>query len=125
MGHMRKRMSGDSFGHFVAWDLRHVTILFMDDEAGVRHVGARLLRKRGHRVMEAADQREAEVAARNGDIDGVRTARALNRINPLIRILLVSGGPRPSDQFHFLSKPYEIDDVLRLLSAIDGNDQRP
>lgn len=110
----------------------------MDDDKSIRTVGARLLRRRGHRVMEAADQREAEVAARNGEIDaavldvrgerpdtGVRTARALSKINPLIRILLVSGGPRPSDEFHFLNKPYDIDDVLLLLSAIDADDQRP
>lgn len=115
-----------------------MTILFMDDDDSTRMMGARLLRKRGHRVVEAADQREAEVAARNADIDaavldvkgaeadtGVRTARVLGRLNPLIRILLVSGGPRPTDKFHFLSKPYEIDDVLRLLSAIDGSDQQP
>jgi DNA-binding response OmpR family regulator len=115
-----------------------MTVLFMDDDLATRMWGAKLLRKRGHRVVEAADQREAEIAARNGDVDaavldvrgahadtGLRTARVLNRLNPLIRILLVSGGPRPSEKFHFMSKPYEIDDVLRLLSAIDGSDQRP
>jgi ActR/RegA family two-component response regulator len=115
-----------------------MTILFMEDDDSMRMIGARLLRKRGHRVMEAADQHEAEVAARNADIDaavldvqgaeadtGLRTARVLSRLNPLIRILLVSGGPRPSDNFHFLRKPYDIDDVLHLLSAIDGRDQKP
>ena len=114
-----------------------MTILFMDDDAAARMTGARLLRMRGHRVIEAADQREAEVAVRNADINaavldvqgahndtGLRTALVLLRMNPLIRILLVSGGPRPSDKFQFLSKPYETDDVLHLLSAIDGLDQK-
>jgi DNA-binding response OmpR family regulator len=113
-----------------------MTILFMDDEPSMRTAGARLLRRRGHRVMEAADQREAEVAARNGDIDaavldvrgahadtGLRTARMLSGINPLIRILLVGDEPRPSKKFHFMQKPYDIDDVLRVLSCIDRRDQ--
>lgn len=112
-----------------------MTILFMERDPGARAAWAKRLRGRGHRVVEAADPRAVAIAARNADIDaavidvrgtaGLKTARVLSRLNPLIRILLVSGRSRPSEKFHFLNKPYDVDDVLLLLSCIDRGDQKP
>lgn len=108
-------------------------ILFMDDDAATRSIGARLLRKRGNIVYEAENPTEAltiftnhqEVDAaildiqNNGDkTAGVNVARAIRRISVHVAIVLVSGAPKPldADEFDYLSKPYEIDDVIRALA---------
>ena len=84
---------------------RPLTVLVVDDEAGVRQLVSTMLRRSGYRVVEAHDGHDAErvAGAHDGDIDvlltdivmpGVRgpeLARRLRVARPSLRVVYMSG----------------------------------
>ena len=115
-------------------------ILVVDDELAIREVTKATLEAFNYRVMTASDGTEAlAIYAQHGDeikavltdmmmpfLDGPATIRALQKLNPYIKIIASSGltdngkaveaadlGVR-----HFLAKPYTADRLLKLLAEI-------
>jgi CheY-like chemotaxis protein len=112
-------------------------ILLVDDNADLLEMAAVLFEDRGFEVWTATTGIEAmETLRRVPEIDvlftdivmpgmnGFQLAHEAVQLRPPIRVILVSGYPNPADQtganeihdFDFISKPYRIDDVLRLLA---------
>ncbi len=111
-------------------------ILVVDDERHIRDMTRTMLTRKGYRVILAADGAEAAVvfAQRAAEIrlvitdlhmpnlDGAMLGRALRRINPAARMLVVSGmssalGNRPDykpEEFAdgFLHKPYKPEKLI-------------
>lgn len=81
------------------------TILFVDDEAIIRNMGERMLRRMGFSVITASDgrqaveiyrERPAEIALVLCDVampqmDGVETLRELRNLNSSVKVVLASG----------------------------------
>jgi DNA-binding response OmpR family regulator len=107
-------------------------ILVLDDDRSLKSMTAKSLRNKGHTVHEAesatwalhlmTSHPEIEAAILDVQADGKNvgepTARMIHRMNPHVAILLVSGAPRPTDDFHFLAKPYDVTDLVNALTAI-------
>jgi CheY-like chemotaxis protein len=113
-------------------------ILLVDDDAAVRMVGKKLLVELGCTVSTAVDGLEAldfyEEHGRDIDLvvldmqmpnlDGQGTFRELRRINPKVRVLLVSGmaGREEAEQclhdgaLDVLSKPFRLEDLSRAIA---------
>ena len=86
-------------------DGRSLTVLVVDDEPGVRHLAAVMLRKSGYVVIEASDGLEAERVAgdHQGEIDvlltdivmpgirGPELATRLRTARPMLRVVCMSG----------------------------------
>jgi DNA-binding NtrC family response regulator len=84
---------------------RSPTIFFVDDEAGIRHIANRLLRKRGFEVITAASGAEAEavIEAYEGPIDallmdinlpdgwGATVAQRLTSARPEMAVVYTTG----------------------------------
>jgi CheY-like chemotaxis protein len=110
----------------------------VDDEASIREIAKETLEASGYRALTAADGSEAvAIYAREGAsiaavvtdmkmpvMDGLATTRALQKIDPRVRIVVTSGlgegldfpaHDREGPAYEFLSKPYTAE---RLLSAI-------
>jgi two-component system cell cycle sensor histidine kinase/response regulator CckA len=119
------------------------TILVVEDEEAIRFVVRRVLERSGYKVLEAATGADAlaEIAAHDGPLDlvmtdlvmpgmsGIDLARTLRREHPSLRILLASGYSQEtvSNEFdkarewHLISKPYAVNDLLAELRRIlDG-----
>lgn len=120
------------------------TVLVVEDEAEVRAIAARFLRKMGYEVLTASDANEAlQVLAAQSKVDllfsdvvlggsmtGVELAHEARRQYPGLAVLLVSGypgstsGPRDTDTtatFPLLRKPYrreQLGDAVR--AALDS-----
>jgi PAS domain S-box-containing protein len=113
-------------------------VLIVEDNAAVRKVVARQLRHLGYRVVEA----ERAIAALDllqgekvdllltdivmpGGLDGVQLAAEVRKRWPALKIVLTSGFPEArsrdiggfSQDFRLLSKPYNIDELGRVLRA--------
>ncbi len=119
--------------------LRVFTILLVDDDEAVLAVGARMLEKQEFRVLTAADGREAvEIYRQNRDeidmvlldltmprMDGVEALRELRRLNPKVRVILVSGYTEEDvasrlaegETFGFLPKPYSSAELRGCLAV--------
>lgn len=81
-------------------------ILFVDDEAAVRHVGSSILKSAGHIVEVAKDGKEALEKLEGGtydlvvtdiimpEVDGIQMIVEITRQNPQLPILAISGGGR-------------------------------
>lgn len=97
------------------------TILVIEDEEAVRHVTTRILASLGYRVIDTADGRQAlEICQKEKDnidlvildvvmpeISGPDTYRNLQKINPHLPVIFVTG--------------YDADSELTGLAAIDRN----
>ncbi|HEX2852132.1 MAG TPA: response regulator [Opitutaceae bacterium] len=112
-------------------------ILVVEDSPDIREMTAAMLTRQGYRVLLAADgaeavtlfnQRGAEIRLvisdlRMPNLDGAMLARVLHRLNPAVKMLVVSGNqPRAPwstnpwpDNFaaDFLPKPFKPDVLLR------------
>lgn len=112
-------------------------ILVVEDSPDIREMTAAMLTRQGYRVIMAADgaeavtlfnQRASEIRLvisdlRMPNLDGAMLARVLHRLNPAVKILVVSGNqPRAPwstnpwpDNFaaDFLPKPFKPDVLLR------------
>lgn len=119
-------------------------ILVVDDERHIREMTMTMLKRAGYRVLVAADGAEAAAvfAQRAGEIrlvitdlhmpnlDGAMLGRALRRINPGAKLLVVSGmssslGPRPDyrpEEFAdaFLHKPFKPEALLTKVHELLG-----
>jgi PAS domain S-box-containing protein len=116
------------------------TVLVVDDEASIREISRETLETYGYRVLTASDGVEAlavyteaagEVAVVVTDLampfmDGVATLRALQRLNPAVKVIATSGrgdaeeltpaetgGPQA-----FLPKPYTAEKLLSALFQV-------
>lgn len=120
-----------------------MTVLVVDDEAGVRMLAARILRKRGYSVLEAASGAEALVVAHawNGrihllvtdvvmpEMNGWELARRLQAERPGLETLYISGYAENAvaheggvdKKVNFLQKPFAagalVQNVRKLLDA--------
>lgn len=111
-------------------------VLIVDDEELIRHVGDRILRKKGFDVLLARNGKEAiEIykKAQNEilvvlldlvmpEMDGKATYRELKRINPKVKVVLTSGyGPqdRPDliedPRVVFLQKPFYTESLYNAI----------
>jgi two-component system cell cycle sensor histidine kinase/response regulator CckA len=105
------------------------TILLVEDEDAVRLFGARALKNKGYRVLEARSGEQALDVLRGDEpidvlisdvvmpgMDGVTLARLVRMERPAMRIILMSGysedvarnGIDPADRIHFLPKPFSL-----------------
>jgi two-component system cell cycle sensor histidine kinase/response regulator CckA len=114
------------------------TILLVDDEADVRHIGRKLLSKLGYEVLEAADGIEAlELARTQGErirlvlldltmpkLSGKETFSRLREIWPELPVLICSGFLVDLSEFTrecgscpdgFVQKPYSFEDMADLV----------
>ena len=118
------------------------TVLLVEDEDAVRMFGARALKNKGYRVIEARSGEQALDVLRGDEpvnvlvsdvvmpgMDGITLARLVRLERPHIRVILISGysedvsrdGIDPSDGIHFLPKPFSLKQlagaVKQVLSA--------
>ncbi|MGB7415810.1 MAG: response regulator, partial [Thermosynechococcaceae cyanobacterium] len=114
-------------------------ILVVDDEAPIREVTQRVLEQYNYRVLVAADgvdaiaqyvERKAEIKVVLMDVemptlDGVTAIRTLQKIDPQLNVIMVSG-TQISEQIvasleesitGFLQKPYSSEDLLKAIHA--------
>ncbi len=115
-------------------------ILLVDDEASIREVAKTTLEAYGYRVITAADGTEAlSVYAKQGDeidlvltdmmmpyLDGLGTIKALERMNPRVRVIAASGlhsqqrlskSDSPTIQ-GFIPKPFTAERLLVALNEV-------
>ncbi|MEO7414953.1 MAG: response regulator [Opitutaceae bacterium] len=112
-------------------------ILVVEDSADIREMTAAMLTRQGYRVVLAADGAEAVTKfnqrgdeirlvisdLRMPNLDGTMLARVLHRLNPAVKMLVVSGtqprapwsaNPWPDDfTAEFLAKPFKPEVLLR------------
>ena len=115
-------------------------VLVVDDEISIRNMSATMLSRQGYRVLTAADGAEAislftprsrEIRLVITDIsmpnvDGAALARAIQQLNPDVKIIAVSGlgatgeGEKPMQNFtpHFLLKPFRSEALLGLVHEV-------
>jgi CheY-like chemotaxis protein len=120
------------------------TVLFIEDEEALRPIVAKLLRKRNFHVIESADGAGAiEVfRANSAAIDAVlldvslpgRSGREvfqeMCRINPDVKVILSTAYSRETvtadfggfRAWGFVRKPYQIDELVKLLREATGRD---
>ena len=117
-----------------------MTVLFVEDEEMLRNAAAKILRKRGFLVIEAADGSAAIDALRDTlrDIDVMLldltipradshdVAEEAHKIRPAIKIIITSAYSQEAGS-HFLKlpqvvayirKPFQADELVRLLCEI-------
>jgi CheY-like chemotaxis protein len=119
-------------------------ILVVDDEEAILQITQRTLEAYGYRVLTAADgteaialfaQHAAEVKAVVTDMmmpfmDGPSTIRALQKLDPLVKLIATSGFPDNDRRAEsagvpvkmFLAKPYTADRLLRALADLIQSD---
>jgi PAS domain S-box-containing protein len=115
-------------------------ILVVDDELAIREITKSTLEAYGYRVLTASDGTEAiALYAQNRDmiqvvltdmmmpyLDGAATIRALQKINPQVRIIASSGLTENGRNIEaanagvklFLSKPYTAERLLKALAEM-------
>jgi DNA-binding response OmpR family regulator len=114
-------------------------VLVVDDEPQIRETIVRILEIHGYRVLSAGDGAEAqrvfalhrsEIRLMISDLSlpklhGLALARLVRRLNPAVKILIVSGsGPSSTDRIGsgpegcadaLLLKPFEVRSLLQLV----------
>jgi PAS domain S-box-containing protein len=118
-------------------------ILIVDDEAAIREVTKTSLEKYNYQAITASDgieaialyaERQQEISLVLTDMlmpfmDGITTIRTLQKINPEVKIIAMSG-LASSDKVNtvydmgikaFLSKPYTANQLLQVINVIKNN----
>ena len=115
------------------------TVLIVDDEAIVRNITNKLLRRFGYQVLMASDGNEAIriYESKHQDIDvilldlnmpslnGRSTVENIRKINPFANIIVSSGFLQEQQVKHlqargieyFLEKPFHPDDLLKIIRS--------
>ncbi|MBW4633227.1 MAG: PAS domain-containing protein [Iphinoe sp. HA4291-MV1] len=115
-------------------------ILFVDDELAIQEISKTLLSTHNYEVLTASDgieaialyaQHQQQIQAVVTDImmpslDGINTIRALQKINPSVKIVAISGlssNKRIAEISGigvkaFLSKPYTMQELLKTLHSV-------
>lgn len=125
----------DQKGFRMAKNISKKRILVADDEAGLRSLLAKMLKKAGYEVtavengMEASLQIEREAfdlvltdyAMPN--IDGLELLRRIKAKHPSLPVIVISGeGPvaeiLKSGALTFIEKPFNMKDVLTLVQSV-------
>jgi signal transduction histidine kinase/CheY-like chemotaxis protein len=118
----------------------HETVLLVEDEASVRELGQRVLKRLGYRVLVAANGGEAFMIAEkhSDDIDllmtdvimpgmnGHELAQRLRTIHPEMKVLFTSGYTEDvivhhgvlEKEIEFIGKPYNIGSLARKLREV-------
>jgi CheY-like chemotaxis protein len=118
---------------------RRLSVLLVEDNAGVAEVGRTLLVERGHRVrvcgsadegLQALDQEQFDVVCSDlvmpGAQNGLDLARILRQRLPHVSIILMTGyseaaGTAIEDGFTLLRKPYDPAELIAIVeNAPDG-----
>ncbi|MFY9226360.1 MAG: PAS domain S-box protein [Blastocatellia bacterium] len=116
------------------------TVLVVDDELSIREITKATLNKYGYSPMVASDGTEAlAIYAKHSEeisvvlidmmmpyLDGIATIRALQRLNPLVKIIATSGLSSDGKAGEaiacgaksFLPKPYTAEKLLEMLADI-------
>ena len=110
--------------------------LLVDDNQDLLDLAAVLFRQLGFEVHTAASAEDAlDLLAGSAKFDvlftdvvmpgisGIQLGHEARRLNPDIKVILVSGYPQKAisaghgtvHDFRFLNKPYRVDDIVRLL----------
>ena len=111
-----------------------MTVLIIDDNAPIRHFIGVVLQKRGHEILEAGSNEEANrvweeehqrieavVCDLNlGADSGKELCERFKSEKPEIHVILCSGWPEESldGEFEFLQKPFAPD---KLVAAVETN----
>jgi CheY-like chemotaxis protein len=117
-------------------------ILVVDDETPLLEVARKTLEENGYRVLTARDGTEALAlyAEQKNEIDvvvmdmimpyldGTATIRALQRLDPEVKVIASSGLPASDNAFEaadegvriFLKKPYTAEKLLKALAEVLG-----
>jgi two-component system cell cycle sensor histidine kinase/response regulator CckA len=118
-------------GSSTARDLTGVgTLLLVEDEDAVRLFGARALRNKGYKVLEAKNGENAlEVMAKAGGpvdlvitdvvmpvLDGPELVKRVREANPTMKVIFISGYAEDDfrrrldedSHIHFLAKPFSL-----------------
>ncbi|MGH7376207.1 MAG: response regulator, partial [Candidatus Methylomirabilales bacterium] len=106
-------------------------ILVVDDEAGMRDFLSILLQREGHRVVAAANGKEALRLAREGrfdlaisdirmpQLDGVGLLEGLREADPEMPVILITAFASASSTieamkqgaFDYLTKPFKVEEI--------------
>jgi len=121
------------------------TILVVDDDPTVLHLCQTLLKMGGYSVLSAAGGADAlRLAQTNAStidlalldvvmpvMNGVEVARRIQKENPGIKVVLMSGfGPRDianiisNNPFPIIWKPFKSESLLRMIENVLGNGVR-
>jgi len=123
-------------------------VLVVDDDPSIRLLLVTFLRRRGLRVLEARDGREALVRMRAGDVDlvtldltmpevsgwqvlAIRAAFALLRQIPIIVVSAknecdVASGVLDKNVYAVIEKPFDLDVLAAaVMACLDSDDGRP
>jgi two-component system cell cycle sensor histidine kinase/response regulator CckA len=105
------------------------TVMLVEDEDPVRIFGARALRNKGYKVLEAKSGEDALESIRNGEkidllitdvvmprMDGPALIREVREIHPDLKVIFISGYTEDSfrqrldsdSEIHFLPKPFSL-----------------
>ena len=111
------------------------TILLVDDDASVRELAARVLERRGFRVLLAADGVQALALSSGVEtvhllltdvvmprLGGVELAKKLRELRPTTRVLFMTGlAPDRWDDHHVegpvIRKPFVLEDLAERVRA--------
>lgn len=117
---------------------RQATVLILEDDFWTRYTAAASLRAMGHRVIEGQDVAEGIRVLTSGvridlifsdinmpgTLNGLGFADWIEQHHPHIPVLLTSGAPQGSGappavaSRPFIAKPYDLDEVDRLLRGM-------
>ena len=114
-----------------------IKILIVEDEESIREITKVTLEAHGYKVLTAVDGTEALATyAHYGDsialvvtdmmmpyMDGTATIRAIQKMNPQVKIIAVSGLKQDSDivmqdRVVFLHKPYTSEKLLCIIGEM-------
>jgi CheY-like chemotaxis protein len=117
-----------------------LVVLIVEDDLILREVGAAALEDAGYVVIQAADASAAlqvlETASvihlmftdvqMPGDLDGLELSRMVDGRWPSVQLLVTSGNHKPQpgavpQKGRFLTKPYLVADLLRLVEELTAN----
>lgn len=121
------------------------TILVIDDDKNQRSSLLFALGEEGYQVQTAASGKEALELAQKGrydaavcdimmpELDGIATLKELRREQPWIEVIMATGYGTSQTALkamklgacHYLAKPYELKDLLDVLSRVLGKRRAP